>query len=107
MMVLIIILVLIGFAAGYFFNIPLYFLNTKYLALGFLAILDSFTYGLSRDLTGLKNNNAPVFTRLVLGLILGGFIIYFGEKSQLDLYLVALIPFAIGFALNMYKFLPK
>jgi len=106
-MFIILILVIAGFLAGYFLDIPVYLLGTKYLALLFLAIIDSFTYGLSRDISGQKNNNVPVIVRLTLGLLVSGFIIYFGEKSQLDLYLIALMPLAIGFAINMYKFLPK
>jgi small basic protein len=104
---LILIFIILGFSAGYYFDIPVQLVQSKYLALGFLALLDSFTYGLLRDLSGTKGNNAPIITRLVFGLLLGSFIIYFGEKSQIDLYMVAILPLALGFALNLYKFLPK
>ncbi len=107
MMIIIIILLIAGFTLGYFIDLPFHLVDTKYLALFFLALLDSFTYGLVRDLSGQKAGNSPVFLRLVLGLVIGGFIIYFGEKSELDLYLVALLPLTLGFALNLYKFLPK
>ncbi len=103
----ILVVMVVGFAIGYFVNVPFHFVDTKFLALIFLALLDSMTYGLVRDLSGQQSNNGPVFVRLLFGLVLGGFIIYFGEKSQLDLYLVALLPLALGFALNLYKFLPK
>jgi small basic protein len=104
---LIIVLICIGFAIGYFFDIPFSLVDSKYIALAFLALLDSISYGLVRDLSGQKKNNGPVVIRLVIGLVLGGFIIFFGMKSQIDLYLVALLPLGIGFMLNMYKFLPK
>lgn len=104
---MILIILIIGFLAGYYINIPFYMLGTKYLALIFLALLDSFTYGLARDLSGLRSNNSPTVIRLLVSLLVAGFIIYFGEKSQLDLYFVAIAPLAVGFAINMYKFLPK
>ncbi len=104
---LIFVCVLIGVAFGYWFDIPFGSVDIKYLGLLFMALLDSFTYALVRDLTGHRNNNGPIFIRLVIGVVVGGFIIYFGEKSQLDLYLVALVPLAVGFSLNLYKFLPK
>jgi len=101
------VLILAGILAGYFFDIPFGLVDTKFLGLFFLALLDSLTYGLGRDLSGAKGNNAAILIRLLLGITVGSFIIYFGEKSQLDLYLVALLPVALGFALNLYKFLPK
>jgi small basic protein len=107
-MIVIVILLLAGFAVGYYLHVPFELVGTKYLALLFLGLLDGITLGLSRDLTGQGSaTDRYVLTRLVVGLILGGFLIYFGEKSHVDLYLVALLPFALGFALNMYKFLPK
>jgi small basic protein len=104
---IIITLVFIGFAAGYFLKIPVDTLNVKYIALVFLALMDSLTYGLLRDLQHQVSNNKYIFTRLIMGLVFGGFIIYFGEKSGLDLYLVALLPLSLGLAINLYKFLPK
>lgn len=101
------VLILVGFGLGYLLKVPFNFVETKYLALFFLALLDSISYGLVRDLSKQEKNNGPIIIRLLLGLALGSFIIYFGEKSQIDLYLVALIPLAVGFMLNMYKFLPK
>ena len=101
------VLIIIGFAIGYFVRIPFDIVDSKYLALGFMGLLDSLSYALVRDLGGQTRNNVPIFIRLILGLAIGGFIIYFGEKSQIDLYLVALLPLGVGFALNMYKFLPK
>jgi len=101
------VLLIIGFAIGYFLDVPFNFVPGIYLALIFLALLDSITYGLVRDLEGRKGNNGPVLIRLVIGLAIGGFIIYFGQKSGIDLNFVALLPLALGFALNLYKFLPK
>jgi len=106
-MLIILVLVIAGFLAGYFVDIPFYMVGTKYLALIFLALLDSFTFGLARDLSGARESSGPILIRLLTGLVVAGFIIYFGEKSQLDLYFIALMPLAVGFALNMYKFLPK
>jgi small basic protein len=100
-------LIIAGFVTGYFLKIPFDLIGSKYLALIFIALLDSISYGLTRDLSGQKKNNLPIIIRLILGLSLGGFIIYFGEKSGIDLYLIALLPLAVGFSLNMYKFLPK
>ncbi|MFH1676706.1 MAG: hypothetical protein ABIC40_06740 [bacterium] len=104
---LILIFILVGFTGGYFFNIPFESIPGKFLALLFLGMIDSFTYGLARDLEGSGANDKMVLTRFVAGLIICGFIIYFGEKSKIDLYMIGLMPLAIGFALNMYKFLPK
>jgi small basic protein len=104
---LVIVFAIVGFALGYYLDVPFSLVGGKYLALIFLALLDSLTYALVRDLSSLSRNNAPVILRLIVGLVFGGFIIYFGEKSHIDLYLVALIPLAVGFALNLYKFLPK
>jgi len=104
---ILIVMVVVGFLIGYFTNIPFEAIDKRYLALIFLALLDSLTYALTRDLARIKNNNVPVLIRLVFVSALGCFIIYFGDKSQVDLYYVAIIPLAIGLALNMYKFLPK
>jgi len=101
------ILVAVGFAIGFYLDIPFDRIPDIYIALIFLALLDGMTYGLVRDLGGQKRNNGPVLIRLALGLAVGSFIIYFGEKSGIDLNLIALLPLALGFALNLYKFLPK
>ncbi len=106
-MVLVLILVLVGFAVGFYLEIPFHSVGSKYLALLFLGLLDGLTFALGRDLSGQDSTEMKVLTRLVVGMIFGAFMIYFGEKSQIDLYLVALLPFAIGFTLNLYKFLPK
>jgi small basic protein len=106
-MLLIPLLIIAGIAIGYFTDIPFGMVNAKFLGLFFMALLDSLTYGLVRDLSGQTGNDGPIFIRLLIGVTLGSFIIYFGEKSQLDLYLVALVPLALGFSLNLYKFLPK
>jgi small basic protein len=101
------IVVLVGLSVGLFVNIPIALIGTKYLALIFLAVLDSLTYGLGRDASGIAGTNNLVILRLLASLMFGGFIIYFGEKSGMDLYLVALLPIALGLSLNLYKFLPK
>ena len=106
-MILVLILLVIGFGVGLSADIPFNAISGKYLALVFLALLDSLSYALHRDLSGLGSTGRLTLTRIIAGLVLGTFIIYFGEKSEIDLYLVALLPFALGFSLNMYKFLPK
>ncbi len=106
-MLIIIILIIVGFGIGSVAGSKIFIMESKYLALIFLGLLDSFTYGLSRDISGLKGSNGAIVIRLLTGLLVCGFIIYFGEKSEIDLYIVALIPLVVGFALNMYKFLPK
>jgi small basic protein len=103
----IIILTAIGFSMGYYLKIPIDLINVKYAALIFLAFMDSFTFGIYHDLNSLPGTNWLVFSRLTVSLVFGGFIIFFGEKSGLDLYLVALLPLTFGLALNLYKFLPK
>lgn len=103
----ILILAAVGFSLGYFLDIPYHALDSKYLALIFLALLDASTFSLSRDLTGSPQLARHVITRLLVLLVFGGFVIYFGEKSHIDLYLVALLPVALGLGLNLYKFLPK
>ena len=101
------ILILGGFLIGYYFDIPYHLLGNKFIALIFLTVIESLTYSLSRDLVHREHADKMVFIRLVSSLVFGGFLIYFGEKSGLDLYLVALIPLGVGVALNLYKFLPK
>ena len=103
----ILIFIIIGFSLGYFFSIPFELIPGKFLALLFMGMIDSLTFGLSRDLEGKESNDKMVLIRFVAGLIICGFIIYFGEKSKIDLYMIGLMPLAIGFVLNMYKFLPK
>ena len=98
---------IIGLALGLFINIPIAAIGSKYLALIFLAVLDSLTFGLGRDGNRKASTNSLVATRLLASLAYGGFILYFGEKSEMDLYLVALLPIALGLSLNLYKFLPK
>ncbi|HEX9743872.1 MAG TPA: DUF1290 domain-containing protein [bacterium] len=99
--------VIIGFGAGFYFDLPLKALSNKYIALILLAVLDSLTFSLSRDLVDRIPSSRLTLIRLFTALIFGGFVIYYGEKSGLDLYLVALIPLGVSFALNLYKFLPK
>lgn len=99
--------IIIGFGIGFYTGLPYSMLPGKYQALLFLAILDSLTFGLTCNIIEKKSANHLVFIRFLTSLIFGAFIIYFGEKSELDLYLVALIPLGVGFALNLYKFLPK
>jgi small basic protein len=101
------ILIAAGFAAGYWLDVPFGRVPSMFLALIFLGLLDSMTYGIARDVAGQKANNGPILIRLFFGLAIGGFIIYFGLKSGIDLYYIALLPLALGFALNLYKFLPK
>jgi len=100
-------LILLGFGTGLYLKLPYHLLDPQYMALIFLALLDSLTFALVRDLQKETNTNRLVFLRLSLSLLFGAFIIYFGQKSGVDLLLVALIPLTFGLALNLYKFLPK
>jgi small basic protein len=102
-----IILMAIGFAIGYFVGIPFPALGSKYIGLAFLALLDSLTFSLARDFSESEAQQHAVYTRLIAALAFGGFIIYFGEKTQTDLYLVVLVPLGVATAFNLYKFLPK
>lgn len=106
-MVAVLTAVIAGFAIGWFTGIPFHLVPGKFQALIFLALLDGMTFGLARDFERRPSTDSLVFTRFVVGLIICGFIIYFGEKSGIDLYIAGLMPLIIGFALNMYKFLPK
>lgn len=96
-----------GFAIGYLIDFPLLALGSKYLGLLFLALLDGVTFALARDYTEPTSSPHPVIARLLAALAFGGLVIYFGDRSQTDLYLVALVPLGIGVAFNLYKFLPK
>ena len=104
---IIILLAAIGFLVGLKVDLSMNALNVRYIALGFLALLDSFTFSLTRDFIDRSPADSMALTRLLTTLIAGAFVIYFGEKIHLDLTLVALIPLGIGFAINLYKFLPK
>jgi small basic protein len=104
---IVLILTAAGFALGLYLKIPIASLDAKITALAFLALLDSLTFSLARDTGALPSTTRLTFIRLLFALLFGGFVIYFGEKSGLDLYLVALIPISIGLAVNLYKFLPK
>jgi small basic protein len=101
------ILILAGLAIGFFVNIPVTLIGAKYLSLIFLVVLDSLTFGLGRDTREMAGTNKLVVIRFLSALVFGGFIIYFGQKSNMDLYLVAILPIALGLSLNLYKFLPK
>ena len=103
----VILLVFVGLALGLYLNIPIASLDPKLMAVVFLAILDGLTFGLAHDLQGLPSTNRLAAIRLLVSLTFGCFVIFFGEKSGLDLYLVALLPITFGVALNLYKFMPK
>jgi small basic protein len=104
---LVILLVAVGFVLGLFLNLPVQHFDAKFVALFFLAVLDALVFGIGHDLDRRPSTDRLVFIRLTMTLMFGGFIIYFGLKTGLDLYLVALLPIAFGLALNLYKFLPK
>ena len=104
---LVILLIAAGFALGFFLNIPVHQVDAKFIALLFLAVLDGLVFGIAHDLDRKPSTDRFVVIRLMMTLTFGGFIIYFGQKTGLDLYLVALLPIALGLALNLYKFLPK
>jgi small basic protein len=104
---LILLLIVVGFAGGMYIKVPMSIIGTPYVPLVLLAVLDSLTYSIAQDIKSDRSTGRFVLARLVLSLTFGGFVIYFGEKTGIDLRLVALVPIGLGLAVNLSKFLPK
>lgn len=104
---IVLLFLILGFIAGYLLEVPVTIFNTKFLALGLVAVLDSLSLSIYLDKTQQHKSTSHVLTRLIMSLMFGGLIIYFGEKTGVDLFLVAMLPLTFGLAINLYKFLPK
>lgn len=90
-LVLIIVLAVIGWIIGNDLIIPYAF--AEYIAVAILAFLDSIFGGVSANLQ--KKFNLPIFITGFFGnALIAIFLVYIGDKLNVDIYLAAVIVFS-------------
>jgi small basic protein len=99
---LISILIMLGFFAGYLLPVKIPAASFSYLTIVFLSFLDCFFFSMYLWLEEI-HSSWRIFLRLILELIFGFFLIYFGDRSGLDLYLVAAIPLGASAFFNFQR----
>ena len=97
-----IVLIVIGFFIGMQINFTLTATAFPYVVVILMAVLDCLLY--SVYLVFRQTSNAwKVIFRLILEIAFGCFIVHLDTKSQLDLYLVALIPLGVSIFFNLQR----
>ena len=87
-----IVLVMLGFFTGYLIPMTIPANIFPYLTILFLSLLDTLFYSMRFVLEGAHSGGWRILLRLLFELVFGSFLIFFGDQSGLDLYLVAVIP---------------
>jgi small basic protein len=83
---------LVGIAAGWFLNVNVSFELSRYSAVAILAALDSVLGAVRAELDGTYNNRIFI-SGFVTNAIVAVILTFIGDRLSLDLYLVALINF--------------
>jgi len=96
------VLLMLGFLGGYLLPVKIPVASFSYLTIIFLAFLDCFFFSMYLWLEEI-HSSWRIFIRLMLELIFGCFLIYFGDRSALDLYLVAAIPLGASAFFNFQR----
>lgn len=93
-----IIVILLGFLFGYNLEIPYTF--TEYIAVAILAFLDSLFGGIASNMQ--NKFNMPIFVSgFFLNAIIAMFLVYLGQKLNVDIYLAAVIVFTTRLFTNL------
>jgi len=83
---------LIGIAAGWFLNVNVSFELSRYSAVAILAALDSVLGAVRAELDGTYDNRIFI-SGFITNAIVAVTLTFIGDRLSLDLYLVALINF--------------
>lgn len=86
-----IVVVALGFLSGYSLEIPYAF--TEYIAVAILAFLDSIFGGISANMQE-KFDLTIFISGFFLNAIIAMFLVYLGQKLNVDIYLAAVIVFS-------------
>ena len=86
-----IVVVALGFLSGYSFEIPYTF--TEYIAVAILAFLDSIFGGISSNMQS-KFDFTIFITGFFFNALIAMFLVYLGQKLNVDIYLAAVIVFS-------------
>ena len=86
-----IVVVALGFLSGYNLEIPYAF--TQYIAVAILAFLDSIFGGISANMQE-KFDLTIFISGFFLNAIIAMFLVYLGQKLNVDIYLAAVIVFS-------------
>lgn len=87
----IIVVVALGFLSGYSFEIPYAF--TEYIAVAILAFLDSIFGGIASNMQD-KFDFTIFITGFFFNALIAMFLVYLGQKLNVDIYLAAVIVFS-------------
>ena len=93
-----IIVILLGFLFGYSLEIPYTF--TEYIAVAILAFLDSLFGGIASNMQN-KFQMAVFVSGFFLNAIIAMFLVYLGQKLNVDIYLAAVIVFTTRLFTNL------
>ena len=93
-----VIVVALGFLFGYNLEIPYTF--TEYIAVAILAFLDSLFGGIASNMQN-KFNMAIFVSGFFLNAIIAMFLVYLGQKLNVDIYLAAVIVFTSRLFTNL------
>ena len=93
-----IIVVILGFLFGYNLEIPYTF--TEYIAVAILAFLDSIFGGVASNMQN-KFDFVVFISGFFLNAIIAMFLVYLGQKLNVDIYLAAVIVFTTRLFTNL------
>lgn len=93
-----IIVILLGFLFGYNLEIPYTF--TEYIAVAILAFLDSLFGGIASNMQN-KFNMLIFVSGFFLNAIIAMFLVYLGQKLNVDIYLATVIVFTTRLFTNL------
>ena len=88
---ILIVIIALGFLFGYSLEIPYTF--TEYIAVAILAFLDSIFGGISSNMQN-KFDFTIFISGFFLNAIIAMFLVYLGQKLNVDIYLAAVIVFS-------------
>lgn len=92
------VVILLGFLFGYNLEIPYTF--TEYIAVAILAFLDSLFGGIASNMQN-KFKMAVFVSGFFLNAIIAMFLVYLGQKLNVDIYLAAVIVFTTRLFTNL------
>lgn len=93
-----VIVIVLGFVFGYGLEIPYTF--TEYIAVAILAFLDSLFGGIASNMQN-KFEMAIFISGFFLNAIIAIFLVYLGQKLNVDIYLAAVIVFTSRLFTNL------
>ena len=93
-----IVIVALGFLFGYSLEIPYTF--TEYIAVAILAFLDSIFGGIASNMQN-KFDIYVFISGFFLNAIIAMFLVYLGQKLNVDIYLAAVIVFSTRLFTNL------